>query len=96
MLIYHIRAGAFTTPKGIDVRVVAIHQDSRMNILECSWEELAGPEHAILRSRPCHPRVAIQAMDQDYVDFRVGVVVDLGHFKAVYFGGVDCGSLLTS
>lgn len=37
MLVYHIRAGALVAAEGIDIRIVAVDQDTGLGLTQSDW-----------------------------------------------------------
>jgi hypothetical protein len=60
---------------GYDVGIVPVDDDVGRSVDERGGEELAWPVDAIACG-PCLGRVAVQAVDEDNVDGRVGVAMD--------------------
>lgn len=50
--------------KGVDVRIISVHQDAGLRTPQGPWEQLGRPEDSVLR-RPRISRMTVQAMDKD-------------------------------
>lgn len=92
MLVYHVGAGRLVAAEGVDVCIIAVDEYSSLCALQGDRQEVLRPEDAILRS-PCVPWVAVQAMDEDDVDSRIGVIVDAGYLEALDLVEWGFGSL---
>ena len=83
MLVYHIRACAPLTSEGIYISIVTIHQNSGFGSLETRRQQIRRPENSIFGC-PGVFGMAVQAMNQDNVDMRIGGGVYAGYLKALY------------
>lgn len=59
-----------------DICIVAVGQDSGLLVFESSREQVGGPKDIGFGGGPSIQRVAVQAMNEDHVDKRVGCRVD--------------------
>ncbi len=59
----------------VDVGVVPVHQHIRVLVLQRRGQEVDGPVHSV-RGRPCLRRSPVEAVDEDNVGFRLGVMID--------------------
>lgn len=86
MLMYHIRTRALIAPEGIYICIIPIHQYPCLYRFQRRWKQIGRPESAIL-GRPCFLRVAVQTMDEDYIDLGVGMSIYLRDLITIYFRG---------
>jgi hypothetical protein len=91
VIVYQVAARP-SFPKGIYIRVVPVYQYSRLGRFQRDGQQLGGPEDPF-RRRPCLLRMAVQPMNKNDVDFRIGVVVYFGELKSFNGVWVDCGAL---
>lgn len=82
MLVYHIRASALVAAKGIDVRIVAVDQDTGLGLTQSDWQQLGGPEDTVLCG-PCVLWVAVEAVDENDVYSCFGMGIDFGDLETL-------------
>lgn len=74
MVVYFIFGHSIC--KGCDIGIVTVGKDSGPLVFESSREEVGWPEDIGFGGRPSIQRVAVQAVDEDYINERIGRRVD--------------------